>query len=85
MAENNNNTKAPTHTAFAFRREGKKHGRWLEVGTARLEKEGASHVFVDRLPVGGFTGYLCLSPIGTAPPPPAPQRPGQSDGDDEEI
>jgi hypothetical protein len=70
------NVKAPTHTAFAFRREGKKFGRWLEVGTGRVDKDGLVHVFLDRTPIGGFTGYVRLSPIGVAPPLPEPQRPG---------
>ena len=72
--------KAPTHTAFAFKREGKKFGRWLEVGTARTETAGIIKVFLDRTPIGGFTGAVLLSPIGVRPPQPEPQRPG--DGDD---
>ena len=35
MAESSNNSRTPTHTAYAFKREGKKFGRWLEIGTAR--------------------------------------------------
>jgi hypothetical protein len=76
--DDTNNPKAPTHTAFAFKREGKKFGRWLEIGTARTETAGIVRVFLDRLPVGGFTGGVLLSPIGVEPPPPlpSPQRPG---------
>jgi hypothetical protein len=63
----------PTHMALAYRREGRRFGRWLEVGMARTETDGAIRVFLDRLPIGGFTGYLHLSPIGASPPPePAP-------------
>ena len=40
MAENNKNKAAPTHTAFAFKREGRKFGRWLEIGIARAEEDG---------------------------------------------
>jgi hypothetical protein len=42
-------------------------------------------VFLDRLPIGGFTGGVMLSPIGTVPPvsEPPPRRPGQVDEDDE--
>jgi hypothetical protein len=81
---NNTNNKAPTHTAFAFKREGRKFGRWLEIGVARAEDDGAIRVFLDRLPIGGFTGGVLLSPIGTEPPipEPPPRRPGESDEDD---
>jgi hypothetical protein len=76
------NSKAPTHAAFAFRREGKKFGRWLEVGTGRIDKENnLVHVFLDRTPIGGFTGYVRLSPIGIEPPLPEPQRPGDDEED----
>jgi len=69
---------------WALRREGKKFLRWLEIGTARYdEHSGVAHVFLDRLPVGGFNGYLYLSPQGVEPPPPEPepepQRTGQQD------
>ena len=50
---------------FALRREGKKHGRWLEIGTARPDSSGVIHAFVDRTPIGGFNGYVCFAPIGT--------------------
>ena len=81
-----NNSKDPTHTAFAFKREGRKFGRWLEIGTARADGTGEIRVFLDRLPIGGFTGGVRLSPIGTEPPlpEPPPQRPGQLDEDDED-
>jgi hypothetical protein len=80
----NNKTMAPTHTAFAFKREGRKFGRWLEIGVARAEDDGQVKVFLDRLPIGGFTGGVLLSPIGTVPevPPPPPRRPGDNDEDD---
>ncbi len=86
MAENNKNKAAPTHTAFAFKREGRKFGRWLEIGAARAENDGTGQirVFLDRLPIGGFTGGVLLSPIGTVPalPEPPPRRPGEADEDD---
>jgi hypothetical protein len=84
MTENKNNNMDPTHTAFAFKREGKKFGRWLEIGSARAEPDGAIKVFLDRLPIGGFTGGVLLSPIGVDPalPQPPPRRPGETDEDD---
>jgi hypothetical protein len=81
MPDNNNNSKAPTHTAYAFKREGRKFGRWIEIGTARAEGAGLIRVFLDRLPIGGFTGGVLLSPLGKEPllPEPKPQRPGEPD------
>jgi hypothetical protein len=84
MADITNN-KAPTHTAYALKREGKRFGRWLEIGVARQDKDGSMRVLLDRLPVGGFTGHVHLSPLGVEPPPPPrpdPQRPA-ADEDEE--
>jgi hypothetical protein len=76
--------KPPTHTAYAFRRMGKKphQGRWLEVGTGRLDADGKFHTFMDRTPTGGFNGYVFLSPIGSGPPA-TEQKPQRPDGDDD--
>ena len=75
--------KKHTHTAFAFQRQGKKSGRLLEVGTGRIDHDrNIAHVFMDRQPIGGYTGYVVLAPHGVKPetPPPEPERPGdQSD------
>ena len=86
MAENNSITGGPpTHTAFAFKREGRRFGRWLEIGVARAEAGGSIRVFLDRLRIGGCSGGVLLSPVGTVPamPAPPPRRPGQVDEDDE--
>jgi hypothetical protein len=82
MAENNKNN-APTHTAYGFQRQGKKFGRWLEIGTARAEDDGAIRVFLDRMTYG-FTGGVLLMPVGTEPPlpQPRPRRPDDVDDDD---
>jgi hypothetical protein len=80
--------KPHTHTAFIFRREGKnrRFGRWLECGVGRLEKNGAINVFLDRTPIGGFTGHIYLAAIGTQPPVIEPERPGKTgDQDDDEA
>ncbi|MGE4046254.1 MAG: hypothetical protein AB7F35_15465 [Acetobacteraceae bacterium] len=83
MAETDN--KAPTHTAYAFRREGKKFGRLLECGTGRLDRDqNIVHVFMNRLPIGAWSGYVVLSPIGAPPPTAQPQRPGDKDDEDED-
>lgn len=69
MADNDNKSAvAPTHTAYAFKREGKKFGRWLEVGKARTEQGGFMRVLLDRLPIGGFGGGILLVPLGGQPP-----------------
>jgi hypothetical protein len=60
-----------------YKREGPRmrFGRWLTCGTSRLEQDNCphcgapppdikGHVFIDRLPAGGFTGYALLSPFG---------------------
>jgi hypothetical protein len=63
-------TQPHTHIAYASKREGTRRlprVRFLEIGTARIDETG-EHVFLDRLPIGGFTGYVRLWPIGSAPP-----------------
>lgn len=70
--------KPPTHAAYALRRESRLRSRYIEIGHARIEKDGdVHHIFLDRLPIGGFTGHVFLSPIGVKPldPEPQPERP----------
>jgi hypothetical protein len=78
-------SKAPTHTAFTLRREGKRYGRWLEIGTGRLDSAGVFHGNLDQLPIGGWSGYVYFAPIGTQPPQPEPERPAQTSDDEGEI
>jgi hypothetical protein len=74
--------KPPTHTAYALRRESRVRSRWIEIGNAHIENGGSVHqVFLDRLPTGGFTGHVYLSPVGVKPPEPEPQ-PRQPSGED---
>jgi hypothetical protein len=71
----------PTHTAFALKRGGKRAARWLEIGKGWLERDtNIIHVSLDRTPIGGFNGYVYLSPLGMTPPEPEPQRPTREDG-----
>ena len=66
--------KPPTHGAYALRRESRLRSRYIEIGHARIEKYGeVHHILLDRLPIGGFTGHVFLSPIGVKPPDPEPQ------------
>jgi hypothetical protein len=58
-----------THTAYAYQRHGKRSGRLLEVGPARIDREGdVVHLFMNRQPIGGYTGYVVLYPLGQQPP-----------------
>jgi len=69
----------PTHSAYALRKESRHRSRYIEIGHARVEStpNGIQHVFLDRLPLGGFTGHIFLSPIGVKlpEPEPHPERP----------
>ena len=72
---------APTHIAYALRKENRQRSRYIEIGHARIEKDGGiHHVFLDRLPIGGFAGHVFLSPIGTMLPEPEqqPDRPNET-------
>jgi hypothetical protein len=76
--------KAPTHTAYALKRESRTVFRWLEIGNACIDTVGQStqHLHLDRLPIGGFSGHVILIPVGVKPPEPVPQRPDDaSEGD----
>jgi len=67
--------KPSTHTAYALRRESRLRSRWIEIGHARIYRDGNNvhHVYLDRLPIGGFSGHVHLSPVGVKPPEPEPQ------------
>jgi hypothetical protein len=74
----------PTHIAYVLKRETRTTGRWLEIGSGRIDlgdNRGAHHVFIDRLPVGGFGGHILLHPIGQHPPDPlsGPEMPGEDE------
>jgi hypothetical protein len=66
-----------------YKREGPRlrFGRWVSCGNARVEQrpcpncgarpaDAKVHLFLDRLPTGGFTGYALAWPFGKKPPPP---------------
>jgi hypothetical protein len=79
------NDKPPSHIAYALKREGRHRSRYIEIGHANIHsgRDGVHHVFLDRLPIGGFSGHIFLSPIGVKPPDPEPEpeRPGETQGD----
>jgi len=76
--------KTRTHTAWSMQRIGKRFGPWLEVGNGRIDQDGM-HLYLDRLPVGGFNGYVRLTPKGSPPPMLQPQRPAPVGDDADEL
>jgi hypothetical protein len=82
------NNPTHTHTAYAFSRQSKKSGRMLECGTGRIDKErNIVHVFMNRTPIIGYTGYIVLTPAGTPAPQalsPAPETADENQDADEE-
>ena len=81
-------TEAPTHKAYAFKREGRKFGRWLEIGIARAEGQdrldpGVSRPAPDRrFYRRSIAGADRQGAAGSRTPP---QRPGQADSDASSI
>jgi hypothetical protein len=78
----------PTHNALVkrFLDRARKQFVWLQIGTGRLNKDGTFDGMLDRMPIGGFSGYIHFFPIGTkppAPPEPEPARPGPQPADPE--
>jgi hypothetical protein len=75
----------PTHYAYALRRESRHRSRYIEIGHARISStpEAVHHIVLDRLPIGGFTGDIYLSPVGIELPDPEsqPERPSDNEGD----
>lgn len=59
-----------THIAHAYQRTGRKSGRLLEVGSGRIDAvRNVAHIVMNRQPIGGYTGYIQLLPIGVKPVP----------------
>lgn len=86
MADSND-SKSSTLTAYGFKREGRKSGRWLVCGAAKAGGQVTVPIRVrlDRLPIG-FTGGVLLMPEGQEPPLPdlTPHRPGSADADEDD-
>jgi hypothetical protein len=55
----------PKHRAYAAKREGQRV-RWLEIGIASIHSEGCD-LYIDRLPVGGFSGQIIVRGDGVKP------------------
>jgi hypothetical protein len=79
-----------THTAWILKteliRKGRRVGRWIDEGVARVNADGSADIYLHSLPIGGFDGRIHLAKIGTSPPDvmPAPQRPSGESGDEAE-
>jgi hypothetical protein len=78
-----------THEAIARHRIHKNFD-WVEIGKARFEKDPETgavtcHLVMDRMPIGGFDGYVRMSPYGTPRQSASlqPQRPGEPSEEDE--
>jgi hypothetical protein len=74
-----------SHVAWARHRT-RHRADWLEIGTGRFEKDErtglfSAHIQLNRMPLGGFDGYVVLRPPGIIPPAESvmPQRPGEGD------
>ena len=74
-------SKSPTHTAYSRQRISKTRSIWLEIGKGRLDGNGVFHGLLDRMPIGGFSGYVYFAPIGALPPEEDPQRPDDAGED----
>jgi hypothetical protein len=86
MADSNDSNSS-TLTAYGFKREGRKSGRWIMIGKAVAEGQVIVPIRVrlDALTIG-FTGGLLLLPKGQEPPlpEPTPRRPGSEDAAEDE-
>jgi hypothetical protein len=67
-----------------MKRIGKKFTRWLEVGTGRQGEDGSFTAYIDRTPIGGWSGYIHFARIGTQPPELPPERPAQQPPTDDQ-
>lgn len=74
-------SKAPTHIAYARQRVSKTRSIWLEIGRGRADENGVFHGLLNRMPIGGFSGYIYFSRTGVEPPEAEPQRPDDAGED----
>ena len=77
-----------THTALILKtdiiKKGRRFGRWIEEGVARVEEDGSINVYLHSLPIGGWDGRIHLAKIGSNPPDVMPQRPDGGSDDEPE-
>jgi len=71
-------SKAPTHRAYATKREGQ-NVRWLEIGVATMHSDGnGCDIYLDRLPVGGFNGHILVRATDERPQQLPSEHPAES-------
>lgn len=78
-------SKSPTHAAYTRQRISKTRFVWLEIGKGRMDSNGVFHGLLDRMPIGGFSGYVYFARMGEQPPEPEPERPDDHTRADEEA
>jgi hypothetical protein len=78
--------KKPTHTAFAMKRFGprQKFRKWLDIGVAWQRENGSFQAFLDRTPLGGWTGFIHFEPVENGVPPLPPERPAEKQQPEEQ-
>src|SRR5271168_4438848 len=72
-ATNNYISNVAPRVAYTRQRAGRrreKFGPWMEIGRGRVDADGTARVFLDRLPIGGFSGLVVLPLVGEMPPEP---------------
>jgi hypothetical protein len=80
-----------THTAWAYSRQGKKHGKLLECGEGYIDRiANTACVMMDRVPIQGYTGFVTLTPKNgprpvAAPPPEMDEEDGQGEDEAPEL
>jgi hypothetical protein len=70
--------------AYTRQRAGRRRdklGPWLEIGRGSVDEDGTVRIYLDRLPVGGFSGLVALALPGQMPPELLPRRPAHPAGD----
>ncbi len=66
---------------------------WVEIGNARLQTDRDTghvtvHLQMNRMPIGGFDGYVILVPAGSNSPPleaTGPRRPDRPDDPEKSV
>jgi hypothetical protein len=84
-------TKPFTHSAFIFKDEGstngRRMGRWINGGNARIEPDGSIFVYLHTIPIRDFDGHIRCLEIGSKPPEeiPPPSHNPRDEADNDHI
>jgi hypothetical protein len=75
-----------THLVCAYQRTGKKHGRLLECGSGRIDRDtNVAHVVMNRQPIGGYTGYPAFAARHETSAAGGPAGADRREGDEDEA